>query len=497
MGRIAKNMAALLGSQLATWAISLVMLVVVPNYLGDKQFGRLMFAYAFVGFFGLVAGLGTGQFITKEIARDTSRVGYYVFNALVMNTSLAVLLTAAAIVAAHVLRYPAETSLIVGITCVGMVLSTLNRTLVAGLQGEQRMGKTAVWSVAEQYAEGGGLIAAVVSRSSLIVFALVSALTVLISAMGNGLQLVRQLRQGARLDLRLWKLLALGGLPFMMWSVVLTIYGSIDTPMLAMMAGDATVGWYTLAYKLISAPAFFASIVVTAFYPALSEHGAGTSPFFASLANRALRLVFFAGVPIAAGTALVAGDVISVLHYPAGFSQAVPAMRILALHVPVVGITMVLGTSLMARDRQKEWLVVGILAAVFNPLANLIAIPATISAFGNGAVGTAIVTVATELFMLGGAVYLRPSGVLDRATQGFLLRCALACLLMVAVVIAVGSTGGLIGTGIAGLVVKAAVGAASYGAASIILRTISVGEIYHTYLHLLRRARPSSASSTL
>jgi len=56
----------------------------------------------------------------------------------------------------------------------------------------------------------------------------------------------------------------------------------------------------------------------------------------------------------------------------------------------------------MASDRQRQWIVVGIIAAVFNPLLNLIAIPLTAHAYGNGATGAAMITVATEFLMLSG-----------------------------------------------------------------------------------------------
>jgi O-antigen/teichoic acid export membrane protein len=480
-------MAVLLGSQIATWCATLAMLIIVPRYLGDAQFGRLSFATAFVAFFGLLAGLGCGTFIIKEVARDASRLGPYVFNALVMNALLVVLLSAAALASARVLGYPAQTTLIVGIACIGMALSTLNSLLVAGLQGEQRMGKAAALAVAQQYAANATVVAVVAARKGVVAVALASSWSALIALAGNGAQLFGRLRAGARLDLHLWKVLALGGLPFLLWNGVLMIYGSIDTPMLSMMAGDATVGWYTLAYKLIGVPAFLAPTVVTAFFPSLSEHGAGASPLFAGLANRALRLIFFLTAPMAAGIALVAGDVISVLHYPAGFTHAVPLIRILALHIPVVGIDMVLGATLMATDRQKQWVVVGCLAAFLNPLLNLWAIPATLRAFGNGAVGAAIITVATELFMMGGAIYLRPSGILDRQTVGFLLRCALACLPVLAVVVVPGG---------AWLPVKVALGAALYGLASLLLRTVSVREVQRTRVEIVNLVRPRAASRT-
>jgi O-antigen/teichoic acid export membrane protein len=135
--------------------------------------------------------------------------------------------------------------------------------------------------------------------------------------------------------------------------------------------------------------------------------------------------VIFVGAPAAAGIALVAPTMLGLL-YPPDFEHAVAPLRILALHIPFVAMDMILGIALVARDRQKQWLAVGCIAAVFNPIVNLAAIPFSERVFSNGAIGAATVTVATEGLMMAGAIILRPKGVLDRPTGGFLGRCLLA-----------------------------------------------------------------------
>jgi hypothetical protein len=129
----------------------------------------------------------------------------------------------------------------------------------------------------------------------------------------------------------------------------------------------------------------------------------------------------------------------------------------------------VMGTLLMANDRQKQWTVVACLAAVVNPLCNLAAIPLTTRAFGNGAIGASIVTVMTEVFMFGGALYLRPAGVLDRQTWLFLARCVLACAVLFAALFAARS---------AWFPAKVLIGIAVYSLASLLLRTASPREVY-------------------
>jgi O-antigen/teichoic acid export membrane protein len=446
-----------------------VLLIVIPQHLGDEQFGQYSFAGTFVAFFGLFAGLSGGTFIVKQTARNQALVGPYVFNALLMTLPLTGLLSAAAIGAAYVLGYPSRICLIVAIACIGMVLASVNSTLVAGLQGQQRMRRTAMWAIVDRYVVGVALVAVLFAGKGLLGVALVASMTGLISIFGNGAQLFRQVRAGAHLDIRLWKVLAVGASPFMVWAIVLAVYGSIDIFMLSKMTDDAVVGWYALAYRLAGMPIFLASIVVTVIFPRLSSFGTGPSSASSELVNQAVRRIFFASAPMTAGLAMVAGDLISFLHYSGGFTHSVILIEILALHIPVVGITMILYAALMASDRQRQWIVVGIIAAVFNPLLNLIAIPLTAHAYGNGAIGAAMITVATEFLMLSGGFYLlRRDGVPDRGTIKFVLRCVVSCAVLVGVVEA--------GEGL-WLPARIALGVVTYGLASLAVGTLSATEL--------------------
>lgn len=138
---------------------------------------------------------------------------------------------------------------------------------------------------------------------------------------------------------------------------------------------------------------------------------------------------------------------------------------------------MMLGAALMAGDRQKQWVSVGAIAAVFNPLLNLFAIPMSVKAFGNGAVGASVITVATELVMLCGALCLmRRYNVPDRQTVGFVVRCAVACAAMVGVVILSRGTW---------LPARIVVGMVTYGLASLALGTLSANEVGRGFFQVL------------
>jgi O-antigen/teichoic acid export membrane protein len=467
MSSIKRNLGWLLFSQMATWGVSVLILIVGPRVLGDTAFGQMSFAMIYVGFFELVALFGTATYLMKTVARDTASVGHYVFNTLVMKLFLTGLLIVMAIGLAQVLGYPSQTVQLIAIYCLGMLFNSLNSVLVGGLQGLQRMGGPAMWEVARSYVGGVFGLIVLMRGGGIVAYATVFNLALLIPLVANFINLWPELRKSLDVDLALWRRVLAGGVPFFVWSALLVFYGTIDIPMLQAFAGNEAVGWYSLAYRWVSMPAFFAASVATAFFPALSAEHGQISDAFTKMANRALQLVLFVATPAAIGIALISSDFLTLL-YGTEFQQAVPLMRILALHVPIVGMDIVLGVVVVAADRQRQWVGVAVVAAIFNPLINLVAIPAAESRFGNGAIGAAATTVATELIVMVGAVVLRPAGVLDRATTQMLGRIVLASVVMVPVVLILGS---------APLGVKVLAGGVAYAIASVALRTISISEI--------------------
>lgn len=499
MSKTRRNLVSMLLSQLATFMLTLITVSILPKRLGPDTYGALMFAAAYLGYFALGANLGSNPFLVKTIARDPSQLSRYVFNALVMKLVLGGTLAAAAIAGAHLLGYQPQTKLIVVVGGIGIVLNAISDILAAALQATERMGKLALWFTIQQYLTGAVAIALLLKHKGVVTYCLVLACGAVIPILAYGYQVwpdvfprsrashqpapprglghqlwpeifvspqpVSQRRTPVRLDLRLWKAIAVGGLPFVSWSLILLVYGSIDIIMLEHMTGSKTVAWYSLAYTWVGIPIFFPSVLVTVIFPSLSNKALGNSAEFSRVVNSALRLVVFAGTPMAIGIALTAGNIIGLFHYPPGFEQTVTLIRILAIHIPIVGMDMVLATALTAKDRQMAWLAVGGIAAVFNPAMNLIAIPLTAHRFGDGAIGASVVTVATEIVMMIGAIYLRPEGILDRRTVSFALRCVAASVAMIPPVLLAARTP---------LVVKVIIGMMTFAIAAVSLRLVSI-----------------------
>jgi O-antigen/teichoic acid export membrane protein len=467
MNSIRRNLAWLLVSQAATWLVSVAALLVVPRMLGDDVFGQLSFAIVYISFFDLLGNLGINSFLVKAIARDTSSVGRYVVNAILLKLVLTTSLLGIGFGLAFALGFSHTTIVLLGAFSIGLLINVVGLTIGAALTGLQQMAELAKWNMLQGYVGGLGSLLILANHGSLLAYAIFFNLSFIIPIPANLRRLWPHLRKNHRVDIRSWPEIIKGGLPFFVLAALLVVYGTIDIPMLQAMTGSEEVGWYALAYRWVSVPAFFAATVAGVFFPALSAQGVKVTAAFTTLANRALRLVVLVATPAAVGIALVAQPFLTLLYH-GEFQNAVPLLRILALHIPIVGFDIILGCVAMASDRQRNWVIVSVGAAIFNPLLNLVFIPQSQRLWGNGAIGAAIVTVLTELILMVGAIGLRPKGVLDKPTVSSLLRIVLASTTMIPVVVSLDGTA---------LGIQIAAGMLTYALASFALRTISISEL--------------------
>jgi O-antigen/teichoic acid export membrane protein len=230
----------------------------------------------------------------------------------------------------------------------------------------------------------------------------------------------------------------------------------------------------------VTVPIFLPSILVTVVFPALAA-AAGRPREFNQIARRALHASFLVTLPMSLGIMLLAGPLIELLRYPAAFQHSIPVIMLLAPGFPIVAADMIIGTVLNSLDRQRQWAVAGVAAAVLNPLLNLVLIPICQSRFGNGAIGAAAATTATEGLLMAAGIYLLPRAVFDLPTVLRIGRCLAAAIAMVAVVLPLRALP---------LPVPVAAGAATYLAAALLLGAISREEIREVVRHLLPGREP-------
>ncbi len=426
---------SLLSTQPVTWTASLLAAVLVPRYLGDEGLGHYAVVITLANLAGLVASLGVPNYLRRQIARQPDRVAGLGSTALALSLVSAFAVAALLLAATALLGHRAPQAAPLTIALLGMIVGAPQTVLFSLFVGQERHARFAWLNAAAATGSTAAGIAVLVLGGDLIAYMVAglvaSGVVTLASWRSAGFRLARAaLAPSLLLDL------ARCGLPFLGWNVALQVYGEVDKLLLGAMAQDAVVGWYAAAYRIISIPGFIPTLIITPLLPVLARC-AGDVPLARQTLRQSLVVALVLTVPLCGLIVATAPAIPGLLGWPPPFEHAVPLLQILALHIPLVAVDMVLGTALIALGREHKWLIVGIVAAVFNPALNLLCIPYFEHQAGNGAIGAAVVTVLTELLMLTGALVLMPSGLLERAFLGVSARIGLAAVCLVGVAAAI------------------------------------------------------------
>jgi O-antigen/teichoic acid export membrane protein len=477
-------MVSLFFNQVATWLISFAILVIAPANLGSTGFGRIQFVLAFLAFFGLVGSFGSTQWIIKRVARDPSSLPSLVTNGLALKLCMGLLLSGIAQGVAFLLGYRGQTLLLVLIGSVTVVCTLMNEILIAAFSGLERMARPAIWSTIQVYI--GHLVGLVVlfTTRSLALFALGYAAASLVPLCANYVAIRSMINGPHAQSLDIWKGILRGGAALLAIASLGLVYGTIDVPILEKMAGSEVVGWYSVAYRWISVPIFTTTIVVAALLPRLSMSAQSTDGTFQDLANKAIRLVTVITVPASVGIAVVARQLFELL-YQDQYSKSVILARLLTIHIPIAAIDSVLVVCMIAQDRQRKFFNVALVAAIFNPILDIIAIHWSSRYAVSGAFGASIITVLTEVFISVSVIRMRTRGILDRSTIFFVLRCFGAAGAMSAAMLVLGRRS---------FAIDVVVGCTVYALASVALRTVPIEMIRSAWWSL--RARTSHAVIT-
>lgn len=468
MSVIGRNIVWLLISQVATWTATLVTLIVVPDRLGSADFGAYGYAVGYVLFFTLIAGLGTSMFLSRAVARDRSLVGPYVWNGVMMKLILVAVLSAMAYGFAYAIGNRGATLTMIAIGCVGMLTQALAEVFAGALSGLQRMAPFALWTMVQVYFQTILGIIVVLAGWGVVAYAAVMTAGSTIPAIAMGIVVWPMVRGHRVFDLAIWRLLVTGGAPLLALTFFGLIYGTVNVPILHAVSGSEAVGWFVLSMRWVGIPVFITTAVSAAYFPAFSQEGNPMTARFAPLVNESIHLVLLVALPAGIGIGLVADEFIP-FFYPGGdYGPSIVLIQISAALTPITALDTMLGTALVAADRLNRYLYVSAAAAVLNPIACVVLIHWSMNRWDNGAIGAAVTMVATEVFVMFGALRLRSPGVLDRHAVLRLVRVVAAVAVMSIVVV-----------GTAGLpfLLQIGSGIVSYAVAALLFGAISVAEL--------------------
>jgi O-antigen/teichoic acid export membrane protein len=472
---------AMLSTQPITWGASLLAAAFVPRLLGAEALGQVSFAMSIAAIVGTAFGFGLPDYLTRRIAqRPESRMSdtilcFYIHTA---TSALGVLLMgiAAFLIPTRWVDVP-----LLYIAFITVLSAPAQAALLAFFRGREKHAWYA-WANAGQVAMVtiGGIVA-LLAGADVRIYALFgatfSALSTLVCWKLAGFWPTFPGLNRAVLR-ESWTFIR-GGFPFGLWNLTLTIYGMGDLILMGALATATEIGWYSAALRIVGVTVFIPTVIITPLFPAVSRNVNNPDVLRRAIAHT-LRLSLFLTIPLGAGIFAVAPRVPSLLGWSDEFASTIPLMQVLALHIPAVAVDMVLGTILLAVGREKQWVRVGILAAIVNIGGNFVAIPLAQQLTGNGALGAAGTKVVTEGLMFVGALILLPRHLLDPKIALYALRLTIAG---VATALAASAVLGI------GIPVAVIAGAVAYLATAVLLRGIDLEDANYILRRFTRRGQ--------
>jgi O-antigen/teichoic acid export membrane protein len=397
--RVGRNLAALTGGQLATWTMTFVWTLVVPRALGPSGMGTIVTAWSVTGILAVLLGLGTRNYLVREMVLDRSSAPRLVGTAIVVRLLLAPLFAGAVVTYAQLVHNADSESSVLYLAAAATILTLLAEPMQAGFQSIERMEYLAYSDVINKSAQGllGVALALIGFRAVGI-----TASWVFVAAIVVFLDVV-WLRRFMRVDVRVTYLrlrhMLKNSLAYWAFGFFFVIYLWIDAVMLSLMTSSKIVGWYGVPTRLFQTLMFVPMIVSTAWLPRLVSSFEQGADHLRRATRAPLELVLVLGFPICALTAVAARPAIHLL-YGSAYGGAVPVMVILGLCVPPMYVNIILNQVLVAAKRQTVWTWVMAGATIVNPLLNALLITVTQRRYHNGAIGAAISLLFTELVIV-------------------------------------------------------------------------------------------------
>jgi O-antigen/teichoic acid export membrane protein len=373
--RIALGTLARSVGEIVAKVASLVFYVVLARELGQDQFGEFIFGMALSAVLFIGAGLGLNELLSREVAREPSRVHDLFWDVVGIRCLGLLVLPAVVAIVVALKGYSTETAAAIVVISVGIGLDFQSNTLFALFQGLERNHHVATSLIVNRIsstamvvailAAGGGILAAA------IVFTLGSALGIATAFVLLQRYVIRPRRQ---IHFDRWPALVKTGIPLGLSGLLLQSVLRLSVVMLGFLASSAAVGDYGAAIRLIEAMMFVPWAFGGAMLPWFSRHtGEGIISMARGYEMMTKTMVTLL-LPVALVFIVFAEPAIEFL-YGAQFEGAVTPLRLLAVMTVLFGLNSMAITISISRDRPHDFTVPAGLVLVQNVIFGLVLLP--------------------------------------------------------------------------------------------------------------------------
>ncbi len=388
--KLLSNTLWLLIAQALVKGVAFVYSIYLAGALGVEQFGLYIAALAYFSLFSSITDFGFNRFLVREGAKDLQKLSQYLASIIILRIGMTAILFAGFSLLIFQLDNNRMRVMLSVLAVLAVLPQSLGLTLDSLLVAREKLKYSSIGllllSIANSLlgvyfiSSGWGVTGALFS---IILSQLIYIGVLIIFIQKAGISL----RAGAQI--KYFKEIAKGSLPYGILGVLGLVYFRIDSLMLSYLKGSYDAGIYGAAFRFLEAIVFVPSAVATALFPVLSRLHDNNLPELKRLYFKSLQIIGSLSV----GTLIIFLVFLPSLieSYLPQYQPSIEVLRILSWTIPFMFLHVIGTIVLLSTDKLlKSVIVLSLFTVAFNIIANLYLIPEY------SYIGAAYVTVASE-----------------------------------------------------------------------------------------------------
>ncbi len=405
---ITRNTSVMMGAQVITWASSFALLLFLPKYLGSENYGKLFLALSISMMMEVLIDFGGNYLIPKEVSRTKSKTAQVLSNFGVVRALIWFAAMLLLIAFSYLVGYPPVTILLIAILGFSRLWEGAKRVLKSGFQGHERMEFPSIGNIVERVFIAAFVIGALLLGYGPVAVAIIMAIGVLLNLMVLLFFSKRIVEKFPKVEWTKTKNMIQVSIPYFLWSLFSIIYFRVDAIMLSLLTEDTVVGWYGAAYRFFDIVMVFPSIFTTVVFPIFARLWVEEKDQLYLTFQKSIKFMVILALPVTIGIYFYSNNIVDLFFGLEDYVPSIIILQLFAISIPLVYIDFILGSTILATDKQNKWAMVGLVAIFLNIGLNYIFIPISQVQFGNGGIGAALSTFGTEAFILGCALFMLP-----------------------------------------------------------------------------------------
>ena len=391
--RILSNVAWAFSGKIVSLASVLIVGILVARYLGPTQYGLLNYVISYVTIFTILSNFGLDDIEVREMSKPERSCNEVLWAGIRLRVCLATITYVIIIITAYLhhsdnpdtFRYVSVYGLTVFPSCLNTIRNYFTSQLLNKNIVKAEIIRTIICSLLK--------IVLLFFEAPLFWFILTSALDIFIVSGGYFLSLRANKRGLCRYtsSAGLTRFLLIEAFPLMLSSSAIVIYQKIDQVMIGDMIDETSVGFFATAGRFADLVVFIPIVICQTLTPLLVKAKSEKQPSEYARSQRIFVSSILWSSIILATVMSISANIVIRLTFGEAYLASIPILQIMAWKAVGTALATSSGQLIIIDHAQKWTAARNVIGCAVCIVLNLIVIPVY------GAVGSAIVTVATVL----------------------------------------------------------------------------------------------------